>query len=141
LRQGLAARPYAIKPNSEEAGEALGRPVVSDDEHAAALDWFQDNGSGLVCVTRGARGIVLALNGARLSAAAPPIAAASPIGAGDATLAGLVWAVTDGCDPVETARRAVACGTAAAMQEGTGVGDRASVEMLLGKIDVISFSE
>ena len=55
LRQGLAARPYAIKPNSEEAGEALGRPVVSDDDHVAALRWFQDNGSRLVCLTRGAR--------------------------------------------------------------------------------------
>ena len=131
LRQGLSAQPYAIKPNSEEAGEALGRPVVSDADHVAALRWLQDNGSRLVCLTRGARGIILALDSVLLSAAPPPVTAASPIGAGDATLAGLVWAVQDGCDPVETARRAVACGTAAAMQEGTGVGERASVEMLL----------
>jgi len=146
LRQGLAARPYAIKPNSEEAGEVLGRPVVSDTDHVAALRWFQDNGSQLVCLTRGARGIVLALDGvprtgAPLSAAPPPIAAASPIGAGDATLAGLVWAVRDGCDPVETAQRAVACGTAAAMQEGTGVGERASVEMLLKQVRVDRISQ
>ena len=141
LRQGLAARPYAIKPNSEEAGEALGRPVVSDDDHVAALRWFQDNGSRLVCLTRGARGMILALDGVLLSAAPPPVTAASPIGAGDATLAGLVWAVRDGCDPVETARRAVACGTAAAMQEGTGVGERASVEMLLSKVRVDRISQ
>ena len=146
LRQGLAARPYAIKPNSEEAGEVLGRPVVSDTDHVAALRWFQDNGSQLVCLTRGARGIVLALDGvprtgAPLLAAPPPIAAASPIGAGDATLAGLVWAVRDGCDPVETAQRAVACGTAAAMQEGTGVGERASVEMLLKQVRVDRISQ
>jgi 1-phosphofructokinase len=136
LRRGLAARPYAIKPNSEEAGEALGRPIVSDDDHVAALRWFQDNGSRLVCLTRGARGMVLALDSDLLSAAPPPIAAASPIGAGDATLAGLVWAVRDGCDPIETARRAVACGTAAAMQEGTGVGDRVSVEKFLREVRV-----
>ena len=146
LRHGRAARPYAIKPNSEEAGEVLGRPVVSDTDHVAALRWFQDNGSQLVCLTRGARGIVLALDGvprtgAPLSAAPPPIAAASPIGAGDATLAGLVWAVRDGCDPVETAQRAVACGTAAAMQEGTGVGERASVEMLLKQVRVDRISQ
>jgi 1-phosphofructokinase family hexose kinase len=146
LRQGLAARPYAVKPNSEEAGEALGRPVVSDADHVAALRWFQDNGSRLVCLTRGARGILLALDSvprtrAPLSATPPPVAAASPIGAGDATLAGLVWAVTDGCDPVETARRAVACGTAAAMQEGTGVGERATVEMLLREVRVTCLSQ
>ena len=141
LRQGLAARPYAIKPNSEEAGEALGHPVVSDDDHVAALRWFQDNGSHLVCLTRGARGMVLALDGVLLSAAPPPINAASPIGAGDATLAGLVWAVTDGCDSAKTARRAVACGTAAAMQEGTGVGDRMSVEQLLREVRITRVSK
>jgi 1-phosphofructokinase family hexose kinase len=141
LRQGLAARPYAVKPNSEEAGGALGRPVVSDSDHVAALCRFRENGSHLVCLTRGARGMFLALDGALLSAAPPPIAAASAVGAGDATLAGLVWAVLDGSDAVETARRAVACGTAAAMQEGTGVGDRASVEKLLGKIEVIPVSQ
>ena len=105
------------------------------------LRWFQDNGSRLVCLTRGARGMILAFDGVLLSAAPPPVAAASPIGAGDATLAGLVWAVTDGCDPVETARRAVACGTAAAMQEGTGVGERASVEMLLREVRVDRISQ
>ncbi len=60
--------------------------------------------------------------------------AASPIGAGDATLAGLLWATLDGCDAAETARRAVACGTAAAMQEGTGVGERTLVEELLPRV-------
>ena len=36
LAAGLAARPYGIKPNSEEAAEALGRPVVSEEDHVAA---------------------------------------------------------------------------------------------------------
>ncbi len=71
-----------------------------------------------------------------------PVHAASPVGAGDATLAGLLWATLDGCDAAETARRAVACGTAAAMQEGTGVGDRALVAELLLKVRVRNrFSE
>ena len=83
----------------------------------------------------------MAIDGVLLSAVPPPVAAASPIGAGDATLAGLMWAVQDGCDPVETARRAVACGTAAAMQEGTGVGERATVEMLLREVRVDRISQ
>jgi fructose-1-phosphate kinase PfkB-like protein len=52
------------------------------------------------------------------------------VGAGDATLAGIIWALADDCDAEEAARRAVACGTAAAMQEGTGVGDRALIDAL-----------
>jgi 1-phosphofructokinase len=141
LRCGLAARPFALKPNSEEAAEALGRPVISDADHAAALRRFRDRGSRLVCLTRGARGAVLALDDAQLLAAPPAIAVASPIGAGDATLAGLVWAVQDGCDAMETARRAMACGAAAAMQEGTGVGERGAVEMLLDKIAIHPFAQ
>ena len=138
MRQGLAARPFAIKPNSEEAGEVLGCPVVSDEDHLLAARHFQQTGSPLVCLTRGARGLVLAYGDAILFAAPPPVAAASPIGAGDATVAGLVWAVLDGCDPVETARRAAACGTAAALQEGTGVGDRVTAERLLPQIRVVA---
>ncbi len=136
LRLGLAARPYAIKPNSEEAGEALGCPVVSDEEHLTAARRLQAGGTRLVCLTRGAHGLVLALDDALLLAPPLPIILASPIGAGDATLAGLVWAVRDRCDPVETARRALACGAAAAMQEGTGVGERATVEKLLAQAQV-----
>jgi fructose-1-phosphate kinase PfkB-like protein len=35
----------------------------------------------------------------------------------------------------------VACGTAAAMQEGTGVGERATVEMLLREVRVTRLSQ
>ena len=80
----------------------------------------------IVCLTRGARGLVLAAGGELVMASPPSVAARSPVGAGDATLAGLLWALSDGCDATKTARRAVACGAAAAMQEGTGVGHACS---------------
>jgi 1-phosphofructokinase family hexose kinase len=136
FRDGLPACPFAIKPNSEEAAEFLGLPVYGDDEHCAAARRLQSQGVELVALTRGAQGLVLAMDGEVLIATPPPVAARSPIGAGDAALAGLLWAVSDGCGPIETARRAVACGTAAAMQEGTGVGDRLLVEKLLDQVRV-----
>jgi 1-phosphofructokinase family hexose kinase len=138
LRSGLQARPYAVKPNSEEASEALGSPVEGDAGHALAARRLQDTGVRLVCLSRGAQGLILALDEALVEARPPDVKARSPVGAGDAALAGLLWATADGCDAAETARRAVACGTAAAMQEGTGVGDRALVEALMGQVDVRS---
>ena len=67
----------------------------------------------------------------------PPVAARSPIGAGDATLAGLLPALSDGCDENEMARLcAVACGTATAMQEGTDVGPRVLVDELRSQVKV-----
>ncbi len=134
LRAGVAARPFALKPNTDEAAELLGRPVETDAECADAAAALADMGIRLVCLTRGARGLLLAYAGQLVAAVPPPIVLRSPIGAGDATLAGLLWGVVDGCGPVELARRAAACGAAAAAQEGTGVGSRELVEDLLGQV-------
>ena len=136
LRLGLAARPAGIKPNSEEAAQALGQTVSSDEEHVIAVRRLRDllapapPPAPIVCLTRGAAGLVLAAGSELVMASPPSVAARSPVGAGDATLAGLLWALSDGCDATETARRAVACGTAAAMQEGTEVGTRVLVDEL-----------
>jgi 1-phosphofructokinase len=139
LREGLTAHPFAIKPNSEEATELLRRPLRSDDDHCVAARRLQAEGAGVVGLSRGAQGLVLAMNEEILIARPPSVAVRSPVGAGDATLAGLLWAVSDGCDAAEAARRAVACGTATAMQEGTSVGDRALVERLLSQVQTTSF--
>ncbi len=136
LRAGLAAHPFAIKPNSEEASDLLGVALSSDAEHAAAARQLHTDGIVLVALSRGARGIVLATRGQVWMAVPPPVRARSPVGAGDAALAGLLWATRDACDPAETAARSVACGTAAAMQEGTGVGDRQLIETLLRQVVV-----
>ncbi len=134
---GLQARPYAVKPNSEEAAEALGMTVAGDRGHVEAVRRLQEMGIRLVCLSRGASGLALALDGDVVWATPPAVDAKSPVGAGDAALAGLIWAVAEGCDAAETARRAVACGTAAAMQEGTGVGDRALVEALMPEVRLV----
>lgn len=136
LRCGLAARPFAIKPNSDEAGEILDRPLVGDADHAAAARHFEERGIALVALSRGAHGMVLATGGQVVTAQPPPVEARSPVGAGDAALAGLLWALLDDCDADQMAARAVACGTAAALQEGTGVGDRQLVEQLLPQIEI-----
>jgi 1-phosphofructokinase family hexose kinase len=136
FREGVAAHPFAIKPNSEEASELLGNALRSDEEHCTAAHRLQAEGVPVVALTRGAQGLVLAMEGQILMAYPPAVRARSPVGAGDAALAGLLWAISDGCNAVETARRVVACGTATAMEEGTGVGERALVEELLGQVRV-----
>ena len=109
LRLGFAARPAGIKPDGEEAAQALGQPVGSDEEHVAAARRLVDllapatPPAPIVCLTRGATGLVLAAGGELVMASPPPVLARSPVGAGDATLAGLLWALSDGCDATETA--------------------------------------
>lgn len=138
FRAGLAAAPFAVKINTDEAAEFCGRPMENDPDVFGAVQTLQSAGVRLVALTRGARGLVLGMDGQLVSATPPPVAAHSSVGAGDATLAGLLWAVSEQCNPGETARRAVACGTAAAMQEGTAMGDRALIERLLDQIQITS---
>lgn len=136
LKHGLSACPFAIKPNLEEAAELLGLSLLNDEDHCTVARRLQAQGVSLVALTRGAKGAVLAVETEALAVTSPSVAARSPVGAGDAALAGLLWGICDECDLVETARRTVACGTAAAMQEGTGVGDRKLIEDLLEQVHV-----
>jgi len=60
----------------------------------------------------------------------PRVQVCNPVGAGDALLAGLVWAMRQALSPEETARWGVACGTAAAMSEGVAFGSFEAVQTL-----------
>ena len=136
LHEGVTAIPYALKINSEEAAELLGQRLDGELEICQAAQEIHDTGVQYVLLTRGAQGAVLAMNDEIVVAIPPTSTASSPVGAGDAALAGLLWAVQDQCDSITTARRAVACGTAAAMQPGTGVGERALVLEILAQIHI-----
>lgn len=152
FREGVSAHPFAIKPNHQEAAELL---AVSLETEQGCLDAVRQllqydgandqekgrqkdsrGGTRLVVLTRGASGLIVGYDDRVVVAVPPTVEARSPIGAGDSTLAGMLWAAQDGCDAAEIARRAAACGTAAAMQEGTGVGDRPLVESLLSRVIV-----
>jgi 1-phosphofructokinase family hexose kinase len=138
---GLRARPFGVKPNSDEAAEFFGQTLDSDDDHSAAVDRFlRQEGVEVAAITRGVHGLVLGVKSAgheKIVFAIPPdVEVRSPVAAGDSALAGILWGMADGCDAAEIARRAVACGTATAMQEGSGIGSRALVERLLGQVEV-----
>jgi 1-phosphofructokinase family hexose kinase len=136
LRFGMSARPFCVKVNTEEAGELLRRNLESEAEVGRVASGLQEGATRLVVLTRGVQGVILALGEERLVAIPPNVEVRSSVGAGDATLAGLLWGVSENCAPAMLARRAVACGTAAAMQEGSGVGEAALVWELLDKIEV-----
>ena len=136
LRWGVIARPFSIKVNTDEAGELLAQSLEGDLEISRLAGDLLEGATRLVVLTRGAQGLVLAMGEQKVVAVPPQVHVRSSVGAGDATLAGLLWGVAEKCDPATLARRAVACGTAAAMQEGTGVGEAALVQELLEKIEI-----
>ena len=131
LAAGCAAAPFVVKPNGVEASELTGSalpPIAAD--HREFLSAIHRLGPAHVLLTLGAEGAILS-DGARSWRAVPPaVDERSPIGAGDALLAGFAFGLARGFALPEALRWGVAAGAAAASLPGTAVGDRALVERL-----------
>jgi len=136
LRLGCAARPYLVKPNVVEAEEVTGREIRSDAGILDAAEFFPNQGIELVALSLGAGGLLLASEQRAVRARPPDVQARNPVGAGDALLAGITWALAQELPLEEIARWGVASGTAAAVREGVSVGTRAEIEALYKQVQI-----
>ncbi len=134
LRLGVEARPFLVKPNAEEAAAFVGHPVTNRDDALRAARVFLERGVTQVALSLGADGLLLATGEVTVFAVPPAVPVKNVTGAGDALLAGLVYALERGDLLAEQARWGVAAGTASAMHEGVGVVTRATVEQVYAQI-------
>jgi len=130
LRLGCAASPYLVKPNAIEAGEMTGQEIRSDADALSAAKRCLGLGIKLVALSLGADGLMLSSQERTVWARPPSVQARNPVGAGDALLAGIAWALQHRLPLEEVARWGVASGTAAALREGVSVGTRTEVETM-----------
>ena len=93
-------------------------------------------GAGTVALSLGADGLLLTTQDGALHARPPQVAVQSPVGVGDALMAGLIFARRLHLPPLDVAHWAVAAGTAAAMTSGVGVGRLGEVAALLPQVTV-----
>ena len=147
LRQGLAAAPWLIKPNREEAESLLGKRLRRRAHIAKAAKHLTTRGPHHVLISLGAAGAVLASQAYPevLWAEAPAVRVDSAVGAGDSLVAGFVvgwlrphvgpsgWSIRRAG---EALRLGVACGTACAMTPGTELCHRRDVLRLLPRIRI-----
>jgi 1-phosphofructokinase len=125
LADGLAAHPDLIKPNAEELGEVLGRPLETLDEVLAGCDEARARGAAAVICSLGAEGAVLVDADGRWHATGPAVPVVSTVGAGDSVLAGFLHG--GGAGP-QALRVGIAWATAAVQTPGTGVPDAALID-------------
>jgi 1-phosphofructokinase family hexose kinase len=139
LRLGVRAEPDIISPNEREAEELVGHEFHDDDDRAEAV----------VEITRlGAREAIMTVpdgcyarvvdegNPTLLRVRVEEQEARSPIGAGDAFLAGYVAARYTGQRALEALRFGVACGAQSTQHFGAGVIEPSRVERLLSEVEV-----
>ena len=127
LRHAVAAGPDLIKPNLEELEELVERSLNTlGDVVAVALDLVA-HGVATVVVSLGRQGALLVTPSVTAHAVAPVSAPLSTVGAGDALLAGYLYATGSGSTAVDALCTGVALGAAAVSLPGSRMPSPADV--------------
>lgn len=136
LRAGIAAGPDLVKPNAVEVETLTGATIASGEEAVGAVDDLRALGAEDVAISLGDQGLLLAMEGSRVWARPPTIQARNPVGAGDALVAGLLFALSRRGSAIDVAGWGVASGTAAAQGEGVSVGSFDEVRAMYETVTV-----
>ena len=136
LACGIEARPFFIKPNTDEIAALTGHTVASDADVIREVRSFMQAGIGLAVVSRGAAGSIAGFGGKIYKVQVPKIQAVNPVGSGDSYVAGTAVALQRGLNIIDTLKLAAACGTANAMEAESGFVQKQTVESLLDQIKV-----
>ncbi|HEX7338526.1 MAG TPA: 1-phosphofructokinase family hexose kinase [Rhodanobacteraceae bacterium] len=136
LRACLAAQPWLVKPNVDEAAALWGRTVNNIDDAVECAAWLHGRGIGWAVVTLGAQGAV-GFDGTHAWHAHVEVKnVRNVVGSGDCFMAGLAVACARGWTLDDALRLASACGAANAQGEETGYVDMDVVAALLENVEL-----
>ena len=139
LRLAARAEPDLISPNELEAEELVGHEFNDIDDRARAVVEMTRLGPAEAIMTVSDGCYASMLEGANHTLYRVRIEeqeARSTIGSGDAFLAGYIAARYQERPPVECLRYGVACGAESVQHFGAGLIDPASVDRLLGEVEL-----
>lgn len=134
--QGVAAGPDLVKPNRAEAERWAGRPLGDDEALEGVVADLRGAGAQAVALTLGAEGAWFVSPAGLWKARGPRVDVKSTVGAGDALVAALTVALSQGREPAEALGWAVAVATASVVKPGTGAGDPADAARFLAQVTV-----
>ena len=120
LRSALGLPLKLIKVNADEIGDVLSTAITTFEEAAQAACHVCAMGTHMVVITLGKQGAVAADATGSWAASPPEVSSLSPVGSGDATMAGLASAILQDQSLPQALRLGVACGTANALTIGPG---------------------
>lgn len=135
LNAALAQGVFMVKPSLHELRDFCGQPLptlyaVRD----AAQALVQRRAAQIVVVSMGEMGALMATQQGAWYAPPLHVVVHSAVGAGDSFVAGMVWALSEGQDPVQAFAKGVACATATLVSTGSGLGDMEQVMTLLQQV-------
>ena len=137
LRAAIKAGPSLVSPNQHEAESVVGFDFIEEGDFPRGVSRLVELGSLDACITSGEGHSYLTVDGGIISARAPRVEALSPVGSGDAYLAGLLAGLLHrGLPPVDAARLAARCAAANAETLGAGLFDPQRAEELADYVEV-----
>jgi 1-phosphofructokinase family hexose kinase len=136
LSQGIEANPTIVTPNQQEAERLLNTVLLTRSQSIAAVRRIQSLGAESVVLSLASRGAI-GMTGTDIWEAIPPrVDAISPIGAGDAMAAALLWSIEQGSTFPEALRWGVAAGTASASLPGMSFASLDQTRHMHGEVDL-----
>ena len=118
LKSGLEGHPFAVKPNRDELQHFSGMPLHSLHDWVCAMRRFRRFGVQTIAATMGPEGVIM-LNGEQAwHAAGLSVVPSCATGAGDSTLAAMVYGWLNGLPPERTAALMCAAGGVTAGKPG-----------------------
>jgi len=124
--------PFLLKPNLFELESTFNIKLPTHDAIIEFARTFIARGVKMVCVSMGARGAIFITDAESIFAPAYRLDVKAVQGAGDAMVAGLALALTDGITaPKDLLHHAMAAAAATVTREGTQMCDRAGFEHFL----------
>lgn len=139
LRAGLQSRPTYIKPNQTELAGLVGREIVTtEDAYRAGREVFDEYGTASV-ISLGGDGALAVLPDGAYRIPRIEIEVVSAVGAGDAVLAGIAYAIHRG-EPIEAGLRfGIATATAVCLHPGTAMFHMEDAQRFMEQVKLIAY--
>ena len=139
LSQGIEAGPTIVTPNQQETERLLNTVLLTKTSAIAAAKRIHTLGASTVVISLGSRGAIGLMSepGLAMWEAIPPrIDAISPIGAGDAMAAAILWSLAKKDEFADALRWGVAAGTASAKLPGMSFASLEQTGEVYQEVDV-----
>jgi 6-phosphofructokinase 2 len=136
LKKGIEAIPFAIKPNTFELERLSGKKLQKKKDIISFGKKLVARGITLVLISMAEKGILLVSEERVLKATPPKVNERSTIGAGDAAVAGFIYAFERKMSLEDCLKMSIACGTATVLTPGTALCKKDEVKKILRECKV-----
>lgn len=138
LTHAMELGPDLVKPNQDEAGRLLQRPIESDDDAIRAVIELKEKlGPGKRAIlSLGSKGALLATDAGLWRGVPPAIEAKSTVGSGDSLIGGFLSSLLRGDKDPVAFQWGIASGSATATSDGSELGKRNVIELLFDDVRI-----